>query len=90
MAEERLRNKGHVVYSVRLLISGKVRRLGRLAYVLVRLSTTNLSQLMNVQVPLFFKEIIDTLNIPLDAKSAVWVVCRSVILACTPRHLPSA
>ncbi|KAH9042243.1 iron-sulfur clusters transporter ATM1 [Lactarius pseudohatsudake] len=29
----------------------------------------------------FFKEIIDTLNIPLDAQSTVWVVCGSVILA---------
>jgi ABC transporter ATM len=39
------------------------------------------SQLLNVQVPLFFKEIIDTLNIPLDAQSTVWVVCGSVVLA---------
>ncbi|KAH8983523.1 P-loop containing nucleoside triphosphate hydrolase protein [Lactarius akahatsu] len=38
-------------------------------------------KLLNVQVPLFFKEIIDTLNIPLDAQSTVWVVCGSVILA---------
>jgi hypothetical protein len=48
------------------------------------------SQLLNVQVPLFFKEIIDTLNIPLDAQSTVWVVCGSVILACMPQLLPSA
>ncbi|KAI9431073.1 P-loop containing nucleoside triphosphate hydrolase protein [Lactarius indigo] len=38
-------------------------------------------KLLNVQVPLFFKEIIDTLNIPLDAQSTVWVVCGSVVLA---------
>ncbi|KAH8989614.1 putative ATP-binding cassette transporter protein, mitochondrial [Lactarius hatsudake] len=38
-------------------------------------------KLLNVQVPLFFKEVIDTLNIPLDAQSTVWVVCGSVILA---------
>ncbi|KAH9179119.1 P-loop containing nucleoside triphosphate hydrolase protein [Lactarius sanguifluus] len=31
-------------------------------------------KLLNVQVPLFFKEIIDTLNIPLDTQSTVWVV----------------
>lgn len=37
-----------------------------------------------MQVPLFFKEIIDTLNIPLDAQSTVWVVCGSVVLACMP------
>jgi ATP-binding cassette, subfamily B (MDR/TAP), member 7 len=39
-------------------------------------------QLLNVQVPLFFKEVIDTLNIPIDGQSTVWVVCGSVILAC--------
>jgi ABC-type bacteriocin/lantibiotic exporter with double-glycine peptidase domain len=39
-------------------------------------------QLLNVQVPLFFKQIIDTLNIPIDAQSTVWVICGSVILAC--------
>ncbi|KAI0247702.1 P-loop containing nucleoside triphosphate hydrolase protein [Lactifluus subvellereus] len=38
-------------------------------------------KLLNVQVPLFFKEIIDTLNLPLDAQSTVWVVCGSVIFA---------
>lgn len=42
-----------------------------------------LLQLLNVHVPLFFKEIIDALNIPVDAQSAVWAVCGSVILACT-------
>jgi hypothetical protein len=50
-------------------------------------------QLLNVQVPLFFKEVIDTLNIPVpvdsDAQSTVWVVCGSVILACTwPLYFP--
>lgn len=38
-------------------------------------------KLLNVQVPLFFKQVIDTLNIPIDAQSTVWVVCGSVILA---------
>ena len=47
-------------------------------------------QLLNVQVPLFFKEIIDTLNIPLDAQSTVWVICGSVVLACMSHCLLSA
>ncbi|KAH9972378.1 P-loop containing nucleoside triphosphate hydrolase protein [Russula compacta] len=38
-------------------------------------------KLLNVHVPLFFKEIIDALNIPIDAQSAVWAVCGSLILA---------
>ena len=70
--------RGRVVLGVGLLICGKV-----------RLSSLPLppiehicSQLLNVQVPLFFKQVIDTLNIPIDAQSTVWVVCGSVILAC--------
>jgi hypothetical protein len=39
-------------------------------------------QLLNVQVPLFFKEVIDTFNIPTDSRSTVCVACGSVILAC--------
>jgi hypothetical protein len=42
----------------------------------------HLLQLLNVQVPLFFKQVIDTLNVPLDAQSTVWAVCGSVVLAC--------
>ncbi|KAI9507867.1 P-loop containing nucleoside triphosphate hydrolase protein [Russula earlei] len=38
-------------------------------------------KLLNVQVPFFFKQVIDTLNIPIDAQSTAWVVCGSVILA---------
>ncbi|KAI0258101.1 iron-sulfur clusters transporter ATM1 [Gloeopeniophorella convolvens] len=38
-------------------------------------------KLLNVQVPLFFKEIIDMLNVPLDAGNAVWAVCGGVVLA---------
>ena len=37
---------------------------------------------MNVQVPIFFKNIIDALDVPLSADSTVWIVCGSVILAC--------
>ncbi|THG95220.1 hypothetical protein EW026_g6390 [Hermanssonia centrifuga] len=37
-------------------------------------------KLLNVQVPLLFKEIIDSLNIGLTSDSAVWVVAGSLIL----------
>ncbi|KAI0058799.1 P-loop containing nucleoside triphosphate hydrolase protein [Artomyces pyxidatus] len=39
------------------------------------------AKLLNVQVPLFFKEIIDTLNVPISSESAVWVVCGSIVVA---------
>ncbi|KAH9961763.1 ABC transporter type 1, transmembrane domain-containing protein [Russula dissimulans] len=40
-------------------------------------------KLLNVQVPFFFKQIIDGLNVPFDPQSAstVWVICSSIILA---------
>ncbi|EIM91643.1 P-loop containing nucleoside triphosphate hydrolase protein [Stereum hirsutum FP-91666 SS1] len=38
-------------------------------------------KVLNVQVPFFFKQIIDVLNIPISSDSAVWVVCGSVVLA---------
>ncbi|ETW76251.1 ABC transporter [Heterobasidion irregulare TC 32-1] len=37
-------------------------------------------KILNVQVPFFFKQIIDTLNIPVTSDSTVWVVCGSIIL----------
>jgi ABC transporter ATM len=76
--------RGRVVLGVGLLISGKVRLLSLLlpiSEIAIERMFVGL-QLLNVQVPLFFKEVIDTLNIPIDAQSTVWVVCGSVILAC--------
>ncbi|KAI0790031.1 P-loop containing nucleoside triphosphate hydrolase protein [Abortiporus biennis] len=37
-------------------------------------------KLLNVQVPLIFKQIIDTLNIPINSDSTVWVIAGSLIL----------
>lgn len=80
--------RGRVVLGVGLLISGKVRLLSSRCPSddFSRGSSLNVHfvglQLLNVQVPLFFKEVIDTLNIPIDGQSTVWVVCGSVILAC--------
>ncbi|TFY79936.1 hypothetical protein EWM64_g4076 [Hericium alpestre] len=37
-------------------------------------------KVMNVQVPFFFKEIIDYFDVPIAADSTVWVVCGSAIL----------
>jgi hypothetical protein len=70
-----------VVLGVGLLICGKVRHSS--SDFVTLWTYFGCLQLLNVQVPLFFKEIIDTLNIPVDAQSTVWVVCGSVILACT-------
>lgn len=39
-------------------------------------------QLLNVQVPLIFKDIVDALNVDPGATSTVWVVCGSLVLAC--------
>ncbi|KAI0028421.1 P-loop containing nucleoside triphosphate hydrolase protein [Vararia minispora EC-137] len=38
-------------------------------------------KVLNVQVPIFFKQIIDTLELPVAADSTVWIVCGSMILA---------
>ncbi|KAL5486205.1 ATM1 [Sanghuangporus weigelae] len=37
-------------------------------------------KVLNVQVPLLFKEIIDSLNIPITPDTAVWAVCGGLIL----------
>jgi hypothetical protein len=76
--------RGRVVLGVGLLICGKVRLSLLPTPIFERSSLKHIFvlQLLNVQVPLFFKEIIDTLNIPIGGQSTVWVVCGSVILAC--------
>ncbi|KIM28630.1 hypothetical protein M408DRAFT_329389 [Serendipita vermifera MAFF 305830] len=38
-------------------------------------------KLLNVQVPMIFKEIIDALNVPFTSESTVWVVAGSMILS---------
>ncbi|KAL5525591.1 ATM1 [Sanghuangporus baumii] len=37
-------------------------------------------KVLNVQVPLLFKEVIDSLNIPITPDTAVWAVCGGLIL----------
>jgi ATP-binding cassette subfamily B (MDR/TAP) protein 7 len=74
--------RGRVVLGVGLLISGKVRLSSLLPPIFAGSSLFVGLQLLNVQVPLFFKQVIDTLNIPIDAQSTVWIVCGSVILGC--------
>ena len=39
-------------------------------------------QILNVQVPMFFKQIVDILNVPFTPESTVWVIAGSVILSC--------
>ena len=74
--------RGRVVLGVGLLICGKVRLSSFIVASAIHRAYVCCLQLLNVQVPLFFKQVIDTLNIPIDAQSTVWVVCGSVILAC--------
>jgi hypothetical protein len=40
-------------------------------------------QVLNVQVPLIFKDVVDSLNIDPSTTSTVWLVCGSMILGCT-------
>ena len=39
-------------------------------------------QLLNVQVPLLFKQVIDALNLDVHQVSTAWVVAGSLILGC--------
>lgn len=38
-------------------------------------------KILNVQVPMFFKQIVDVLNVPFTPDSSVWVIAGSVILS---------
>ncbi|KAK0469554.1 iron-sulfur clusters transporter ATM1 [Desarmillaria tabescens] len=42
-------------------------------------------KLLNVQVPLIFKSVVDSLNVDITAPAAVWTVAGSLILGCTSR-----
>lgn len=39
-------------------------------------------KVLNVQVPLFFKDIIDALNVEINSDTTVWVLVGSLILGC--------
>ena len=39
-------------------------------------------QVLNVQVPFFFKDIVDALNVPITADSTVWVLGGAAISGC--------
>lgn len=39
-------------------------------------------QVLNIQVPLIFKDVIDALNIDVTPDSTVWVVVGSLVLGC--------
>lgn len=47
-------------------------------------SPTSTSQLLNVQVPLIFKDIVDTLNVDLPVETTVWAVAGTLIVGCEP------
>lgn len=70
--------KARVVTGMGLLVAGKVCAQAEL----LRIYLIRAVQLLNVQVPLLFKNIIDTLNIPVTDDSTVWIVCGSLVLGC--------
>lgn len=52
------------------------------ARVLLALSLLVAGKVLNVQVPFFFKNIIDSLNVPLSDNMTVWTVAGASILGC--------
>ena len=69
--------RARVVVGMGLLVAGKV------SFIFPETSLVlKLGQVLNVQVPLLFKNIIDSLNIPITDDSTVWVVAGSLILGC--------
>ncbi|KAI9007450.1 P-loop containing nucleoside triphosphate hydrolase protein [Phycomyces nitens] len=50
------------------------------ARVVIALSLLLGGKLLNVQVPFYFKDVIDSLNIPLDADTSLWTVCGAAII----------
>jgi len=40
-------------------------------------------KLLNVQVPFFFKQIVDSLNVPITESTTVWVLAGASIAGCT-------
>ena len=53
----------------------KVRVLGALALLVG-------GKVLNVQVPFFFKDIVDSLNVPITESSTVWVLAGASIIGC--------
>ncbi len=39
-------------------------------------------QVLNVQVPFFFKEIVDSMNVEITSSSTVWLLAGSAIIGC--------
>lgn len=40
-------------------------------------------KILNVQVPFFFKEVVDRLNLPLDPDATLWTVAGAMLAGCT-------
>jgi len=73
-----------------LLITAKVCSFIFLSYVALGLKC--LGQVLNVQVPLLFKSIVDALNVNMDvmASSTAWFLAGSLIIGCTPSSSSSS
>ena len=56
--------------------STKVRVVGALGLLVA-------GKVLNVQVPFFFKDVVDSLNVPITAESSVWILAGASIAGCT-------
>lgn len=74
--------RGRVILGFGLLVAGKVWRIYRHRDNFSCLSDIVYVEVLNVQVPLVFKDIIDSLNLDIASGSTVWVVAGSLVLGC--------
>lgn len=71
-----------------LLVSSKVSDPQRFSC--LRLYGLFFPQVLNVQVPQIFKDIVDSLNVDITASSTVWLLAGSLILGCTSFATPQS
>lgn len=77
--------KVRVVTALTLLVGAKVRPSAFAVRTWAAALTRRERQLMNVQVPFYFKQIVDTLSSPIDPSTpeGLWTVAGTVIVGCT-------
>jgi ATP-binding cassette subfamily B (MDR/TAP) protein 7 len=75
--------KTRVVGALGLLVAGKVCYLPSMGMAIWLTVQTTMYQILNVQVPFFFKDIVDALNVEVTADSTVWVLGGAAISGCT-------
>lgn len=82
--------KIRVVGALGLLVAGKVSRSCLSLYSCGTYCSHPLCQILNVQVPFFFKQIVDSMNVEITASSTVWLLAGSAVAGCkSPQRSPS-